>query len=173
MNKRVFSVKRLVLDGVLTAIALTIFVLELQIPDLIPIPGVKAGLANIVTVVAVFCLPMLDTFMILLSRILLGALVTGRIMACAYSLAGGACCLAVMLLLSRVLTKKQIFICSALGAVAHNLGQILMAYIITSTSAVFYYLPFLMASGILAGTFTGLAAQLAVNRLGSRFEDLR
>ena len=53
-----FSLKRLTLDAVLSAVALIIFVLESRIPNLAPVPGMKLGLANIVTVYAVFrCRP--------------------------------------------------------------------------------------------------------------------
>ena len=44
--------KRLAVLAMFTAIALTIFVAEAQIPPVVPIPGVKLGLANIVTLIA-------------------------------------------------------------------------------------------------------------------------
>ena len=48
--------KKLTVMAMLTAIALTIFMVEAQIPALIPVPGVKLGLSNIVTVFAVFAM---------------------------------------------------------------------------------------------------------------------
>ena len=159
------TVKRLTRSALLTAIALTIFLVELQIPSLAPIPGVKLGLANIVTVFAMFLLGPVDTFGILLCRILLGGLFSGRVMALAYSLAGGLLCYLVMLLLRRVVTVRQIWVCSVISAAAHNIGQIAVAILITGTPALIIYLPVLMVSGILAGLFTGLCAQFAVSRL--------
>ena len=84
--------------ALLTAVALTIFMVELQLPALAPIPGVKLGLANIITVYAMFVLGPRDTACILLVRILLGSIFSGQLMALFYSLAGGLLCYLVMLL---------------------------------------------------------------------------
>jgi heptaprenyl diphosphate synthase len=162
------ATNRLTRMAVLTAVALSIFIVELQLPSLAPIPGVKLGLANIVTVYAMFTLGPADTLCILVARILLGSFFAGQIMALLYSLAGGLLCYLVMLLLHRVLTVKQIWVCGVLGAVAHNLGQIAVAILLTSTPALLYYLPVLMVSGILSGAFTGLCAQFVANRLPRR-----
>jgi heptaprenyl diphosphate synthase len=159
------SVKRLTRMALLTAIALTIFVAEAQLPSVVPIPGVKLGLANIVTVWAVFLLGPGDAALILLARVLLGSMFTGQMMALMYSLAGGALCLAVMVPLHRVLTERQIWVCSAAGAVAHNAGQLLAAIAITRTPALVVYFPVLLASGVITGLFTGLCAQLLAGRL--------
>ncbi len=157
--------KRLTRMAILTAVALTIFIVELQLPNLTPIPGVKLGLANIITVYAMFALGGADTFCILIARILLGSIFSGQMMALFYSLAGGLLCYLVMLVMRRLFTPRQIWICSVLGAVAHNLGQMAAAVLITRTPALLYYLPVLMISGIIAGTFTGLCAQFVVNRM--------
>ncbi len=163
MKKRT---KRLTTDALFTSIALTIFMIEVQIPS-IGIPGVKLGLANIVTVTAAFLIGPWDAGAILLCRILLAGLFSGQVMALWYSLAGGALCWLTMLPLRKILTGKQIWVMSVVGAVAHNIGQITVAVLVTRTTAILYYLPVLMISGVLAGLFTGMAAQLAVNRLKS------
>ena len=157
--------KRLTQAALLTAIALTIFMVEAQLPALAPIPGMKLGLANIVTVYAMFLLGPADTLAILLCRIVLGSLFAGQLMSMLYSLGGGLSCYMVMLLLRNLLTKKQIWVCGIIGAIAHNIGQICVAIGITRTSALLYYLPLLMVSGILTGCFTGLCAQFLTNRM--------
>ena len=159
-----WTTKQLSLMALLTAIALAIHVAEAQIPAPIPVPGVKLGLANIVTVYAVFTMGPGPALMILVARILLGSLFSG-VMSLFYSLAGGLLCFAVMLLLRRVLSKKQIWIASIVGAVFHNIGQILVAIVVTGTPAIVSYLPILLLSGIAAGLFTGVAAQYLVNRM--------
>jgi heptaprenyl diphosphate synthase len=151
--------------AVLTAVALTIFVIELQIPTLVAVPGVKLGLANIITVYAMFTLGPADTLSILLVRIFLGSFFSGQMMSLIYSLSGGMLCYLVMLLLRKILSLKQIWVCSVLGSLAHNLGQITAAVLITKTPALVYYLPILMVSGVIAGTFTGLCAQFVTARL--------
>ncbi len=156
--------KRLTRMAMLTAIALTIFIVELQIPTPIPIPGVKLGLANIITVYAMFLLGPADTACILVVRILLGSIFSGRITALFYSLSGGFLCYLVMLVMRRVVTRRQIWVCSVVGAAAHNIGQIAAAVLITGTPALICYLPILLISGMIAGAFTGLCAQFVVNR---------
>lgn len=159
-----FSLRQLTYMAVLTAVALTIFVLESQLPAPFPIPGVKLGLANIVTVYAVFVLGPGPAAMILLARVLLGSLFAGG-MTIFYSLAGGLCCYLAMLVMRKLLTKRQIWVASVFGAMAHNIGQIAMAVAITRTPGVAAYLPVLLVSGILTGLFTGLCAQFLIHRL--------
>ncbi len=159
------TTKRLTRMAVLTAVSLTIFVIELQLPPLSPIPGVKLGLANIITVYAMFVLSPVDTLCILALRILLGSMFAGQMMSLLYSAAGGLLCYLTMLLLRKLFSQKQIWICSVFGAAAHNLGQIAAAILVTRTPALIYYLPVLMVSGILAGAFTGLCAQLVMSRI--------
>lgn len=163
-SKNKFAAKRLVFNALLTAIALVISLFEAQIPPLVPIPGVKLGLANIVTVYAMFALTPADTLAILLCRIVLGSVFSGRVISMFYSLAGGLLCFTVMLLLRRILTCKQIWVCSVICAVFHNIGQILVAIVFSGTPAIIGYLPFLVVSGIITGLFTGLIAQIIVNR---------
>ena len=157
--------RRLTRDAMLTATALIIFVFEAQLPPLTSIPGIKMGLANIITVYAVFALSPADAAGILLCRVLLGAAVAGNLSTLMYSAAGGAMCLISMLPLRRVLTARQIWAASVAGAAAHNLGQMAVAVAITRTPALLAQLPVLMVSGIVAGLFTGLCAQALINRL--------
>ncbi len=157
--------KRLTRMGLLTALALIIFTLEAQIPAPVPIPGVKLGLANIITVYAMFCLGPRDTLLILVCRIFLGSVFTGQMMAFAYSLSGGLLCYLVMLGMRHLVTEQQIWIASVIGAIAHNVGQIIAAILIAQTPGLIVYLPVLLLSGIIAGAFTGLCAQFTIKRL--------
>ncbi len=75
------------------------------------------------------------------------------------------CCYLIMLLLHKLLTEKQLWVCGAVGAIFHNLGQIGMSILITRTPALISYLPFLLVVGVPAGAFTGLAAQFMLARL--------
>ena len=116
--------------AMLTALALIIFIVELQIPAPFPIPGVKLGLANIITVYAIYHYRTKEVLGIVLVRILLGSLFSGNMMALLYSMAGGLLCLLGMVLLKSILSPKYIWICSVLGAVLHNVGQIGIACLI-------------------------------------------
>ena len=161
-GKRTARVTRLAL---LTAIALTIFMAEAQIPVAVPIPGVKLGLANIVTVYAVFVLGPGDALLVLTARVFLGAVFSGQMMTLFYSLGGGLLCWAVLALLRRLFTKEQLWLCSPVSAVFHNLGQLLVAAALMKTWAVLAYLPYLVIAGAASGLFTGLCAQFLIKRL--------
>ena len=151
--------------SLLTALALIIFTIEAQLPALAPIPGVKLGLANIITVYAMFALGPRDTLLILLCRIFLGSLFSGQMMTLFYSLSGGLLCYLVMLPMRKLVTEKQIWVCSVIGALAHNIGQIIAAIVIAGTPGLIVYLPILLISGAIAGLFTGLCAQFILYRL--------
>ena len=164
MPRRSDRAGRLTRMALLTAIALTIFMAEAQLPNPIPIPGVKLGLANIVTVYAMFVLGAGDALMILLTRVFLGSVFSGQ-MTLAYSLAGGLLCWLAMLLLRKLLTRRQIWVCSVIGGGCHNVGQLATAILIARTPALVLYLPYLLPAGMAAGLFTGLCAQFLVARL--------
>lgn len=150
--------------ALLTALALIIFIVELRIPNPIPIPGVKLGLANVITVYSLYHYRAKEVLLIVLVRIVLGSIFGGNMMAMLYSLAGGLLCLAGMLFLRRVISEKYIWLCSVFGVVLHNIGQITVAILITGTPAIIAYLPFLLVSGCAAGAFTGGCAQFVVRR---------
>ena len=159
------KIKRLTELALLSAVALIIFVIELRIPNPFLIPGVKLGLANIVTVYAVFRYQPSETALIVAVRLLLGAMFSGNPSALLYSAAGAICCLLGMLLLRHVLPEKQIWLCSVIGAMLHNLGQIMAAVCIMQSFSVIAYLPLLLVTGSLAGAFTGICAQLLLKRI--------
>ena len=156
--------KKLTRMALLTAIALTIFMIEAQIPALVPIPGVKLGLANIVTVFAVFTMGSKEGAMILAARIFLGAVFAGNFSTIFYSAAGGACAILVTIGLKQILTKNQLWVAGALGAVAHSIGQMAVAVAMTGTPGLLVYLPVMILCGVITGLFTGLCAQFLVKR---------
>lgn len=158
------NVKKLTQLAMLTGMALIIFVIELQIPNPFPIPGIKLGLANIITVYAVYRFRAGEVMMIVFCRIFLAAVFSGNMIALAYSFVGSVLCLTGMLLLRKVIDKNHIWIASVFGAVFHNIGQILIAVLVMGMG-ILVYLPFLLVSGCLAGAFTGGCAQLIVGRL--------
>ena len=88
--------KKLTLMSMLLALALVIFIIEAALPPLAPIPGIKLGLANIITLISLKWLGKKEAFMILILRIVLGAIFTGNIMSIIYSLSGGIMCFIVM-----------------------------------------------------------------------------
>lgn len=157
--------RRLTTMALLTAIALTIFMVEAQIPSPVPIPGIKLGLSNIITVYAVFALGPGAAGLILAVRIFLGSVFAGQMSAILYSGAGGLCAILTTILLRRVLKPNQLWAAGALGAIAHSCGQMAMAVVLTGTPGLVLYLPIMLVCSIITGLFTGLCAQFLLERL--------
>ena len=148
-----------------SCLSLIIYSVESLIPPLLPIPGIKLGLANIITLVVLVSCSYRDAFWVLLVRILLSAMLFGQAMSLLYSIAGGICCFLVMWLLHTLLGERFLFLTSAFGAIAHNLGQLFIAFLLTKVPGVLCYLPFLLISGALTGLFTGLCARFTLQKL--------
>ena len=153
------STRQLALCAVLTALALGLSTLENLFPVtlLIPLPGVKLGLANIVTVFALYQLGALPALAILTARCLLGSLFAGNASAMLFSLLGGLTAMLVMILLRRLRCLSIYGV--SIGA-GHNLGQMAAALITLGNTAVLGYLPFLLGISLLTGTLTGFVSSL-------------
>ena len=158
------KLKTLTRMGLLSALALIIFMVEAQIPVPVPVPGIKLGLANIITIFAVWILGSWQGAGVLAVRVFLGAIFSGNFGTIFYSAAGGALAILTAILLKKILKKNQLWVAGCLGAVAHSIGQIAMAILLTGTPSLLLYLPIMIACGIVTGLFTGLCAQLLVNR---------
>ena len=166
------NVKKMALLSMLAAIALTIFMVEAQIPPVVPLPGVKLGLANIVTVFTVFVLGAKEGAAVLFVRIFLGAVFAGNFSTIFYSGAGGACAIGMTILMRRVLKPNQLWVAGCLGAIAHSVGQMCAAVLLSGTPGLVVYLPVMIAISIVTGLFTGLCAQFLVNRGGRTWKTI-
>ena len=159
------KLKKLLTLALLTAVALILFVIENQIPAPVPVPGVKLGLGNVIVVTALFLYGPWEALAVLGGKVFLSALLTGNLGALAYSAAGGLLSWAGMCLLRPLLREKQLWAASVLGAMLHNLGQLLAAMAIAATPGLIAYLPVLLLSGMITGLFTGIAAQTVAGRI--------
>ena len=157
--------QKLTLMALLTAMALGIFMLEAQLPSLVPIPGVKLGLANIITLTAMLLLGRKEAGAVLAVRILMSAMFAGSPSTLLFSAAGGVLAYLVMCLTLRFFGDDQLWIVSALAGLAHNAGQLLACVLVVKTPGVLAYGPVLAASGVITGVFTGLAAQYLLKAL--------
>ncbi len=164
MARPVKGAGRIARLALFTAIALTIFMAEAQLP-VIPVPGVKLGLANIVTVYVMFVMGPWDALLVLSGRVFLGAVFSGQPMTLIYSAAGGLLSWCALCLLRKALTREHIWLASPAVAVFHNFGQLLAAAAVLRSWAVMAYLPYLVIAAVLAGLFTGVAAQTLIRRL--------
>ncbi|MPQ44283.1 Gx transporter family protein [Clostridium tarantellae] len=156
------NLKKLIRLSVLSAIALTIFMIELQIPPLVPIPGIKLGLANIITLIILALYGAKEASAVLFIRIFLGSMFSGQVVTFLYSLSGGILCLIVMSILIKLLGKSSIWFISIFGSISHNIGQITVAMIIFQTTSILYYLPILLISAVITGFFTGISSKFMI-----------
>ena len=149
---------RLPLCAILIALALALSYTERFIPlqMVIPLPGVKLGLANIVTLVALYLLGPRDAFAILIPRCVFGAVFGGGITGLLFSLTGG-----ILAMLTMILAQKipffSIYGVSILGAAAHNVGQILAAMLLMNSHYIGAYLSYLLIVALFTGVATGAA----------------
>ncbi|MCC8191699.1 MAG: Gx transporter family protein [Ruminococcus sp.] len=157
--------KRLCLAALFLALSIAIFVLESFIPP-IGIPGAKLGLSNIITLLALVYLGVRLSACILFLRILITALFCGTVVSFVFSLLGGVFAFIIMSVMIKLLPNKLIWATSVMGAVFHNIGQLLAATIMINNISVWYYLPVLTITALATGVFTGIAAQVTDNRLG-------
>lgn len=166
------KVQKLVYLSLLCAIALVIYIIELQIPPLAPIPGLKLGLANMVSLTVLILYGPKEALTVLLLRIFLGSMITGRVSSLFFSLAGGLLSNLGMIVLYQYARKYiNIWLISIIGAILHIFGQLAIAAFITQTPGIFFYAPFLLITSIITGYFIGLGATFICKhfkRLSSR-----
>ncbi len=156
--------KKAAFYGLFLALALVAGYVERLIPFNPGVPGVKMGLANIVTMVLLYCVGWRAALVVSAARILLGGILFGSGFAMVYSAAGAGLSILAMILLK----KTGLFGCTGVslaGGVAHNLGQILVAMAVLETRSLIWYLPVLVLSGTLAGLMVGFLSGWLTLRL--------
>ncbi|MEG1945578.1 MAG: Gx transporter family protein [Lachnospiraceae bacterium] len=150
--------------GMLVALAFVFSYIEFVLPIHVGIPGIKIGLANLVVLVALYTIGTGQACMLSLVRIVLVGFTFGNLAGMLYSLGGGMLSLVVMLLGKK--TKLfSITGVSVLGAVSHNIGQIMVAILVVETKSLLYYLPVLFISGVFTGILIGILGGIMVKRL--------
>lgn len=150
--------------GIFVALAMIFSYVEVLIPFSIGIPGVKLGIANLVVVVGLFLFQKREVFVISMIRILLMGLMFGNGASLLYSFAGGILSFLIMILAIKV-TKLSIVGISILGAVFHNVGQILAAAFILDNIRITFYFPVLLIAGLITGMLIGIGSNQILKRI--------
>lgn len=156
--------KHLIYMSLLVAMALALHLVERSIPVPFMTPGAKLGLANLVTVIALYTLDKKsDVAKIIATRIILSAIFGGSVSGLMYGSVGALFSFIIMLVIKEGLKEKVSIIgVSAAGAVFHNIGQLLVAALIVQNIGVMLYLPVLSLAGIVTGIFVGMTANYTV-----------
>ncbi len=158
--------KRYAVIIILVTNAILISLLESFIPIPIPVPGIKLGLANIITLIAIVFLRPRDVLLVVTIRCLVAALLTRGIMMLAFSLTGGILSALVMILLYKKLSRYfSIKGISVVGAIVHNTTQITVASFLLAETVIMLYLPILLISAVITGFITGTIGQIAISEI--------
>lgn len=152
--------------GVFIALALIFSYIESLIPImvLIPIPGIKLGLPNLIVLIALYKMGTKEAYVLSVARVILAGFLFGNMFSIIYSLAGGLLSLTVMVLLKK-LEHFSILGISTAGGVMHNVGQILVAIVALESVSIAYYLPVLLISGVITGVVIGVITNEMLKRL--------
>lgn len=146
------------------AISVVLSIIETAISGMIfLIPGVKLGLANVITLIVLMTLGERDAFLVVIVRLLIVALTYSGLFSNSFwiSISGGMLAILVMILIKK--TKLSIFSISVFGSLMHMVGQIAAAIVVSNTQALIYMLPYMMALSVPTGLVTGYLAKRIIS----------
>lgn len=162
-------IKRITLLALFTSVALLLSYVEMLIGPLFTgVPGIKMGLPNIAIILVLYRIGTKEAIAVSFIRIVISSVLFGNITMFWYSVAGAALSLAVMILLKRIDSFSSLGV-SVAGALAHNIGQILVAMLLMQTTQIGYYMIVLSITGTVSGIFVGLLGGFVIKRI-SKFE---
>lgn len=160
------KIKHMVILAMMTAIAIILHYIESMFPLPVPVPGIKLGLSNVVSLITLFLFGPVSAIMVLVLRILMTSFLYAGLSSAIFSLSGGILSLLMMILIWKLRNKGFTIVgASVAGGIFHNIGQILAASLVLGTFTVFSYLPVLIISGMITGVATGILAGILVPRL--------
>lgn len=165
------KLRKMIYISLLISMSLVLHLFENMIPVPFITPGAKLGLANIITVITLYTLGSKEAFLVLVLRILLSVMFGGSISRLIYSLSGGILSYLFMVFIKSIGKDKiSIVGVSCVGAVFHNIGQLIAAALIVNTMGVMLYLPIMSIAGIGTGIFVGITGNFAVIHLKKIFK---
>jgi heptaprenyl diphosphate synthase len=156
--------QKLVFIGMLVSMALVLSYVERNIPFNFTFPGVKLGLANIITLTSLYFLAFTEALFLVFIRVVMSAIFTGSIMSLWYSLSGGLLSLFVMYILIKIFKNKVSTTgVSVAGALFHNIGQLIVVFIVTENiTVVFSFFPILAVSAVITGLLIGFVVKYLI-----------
>lgn len=167
--------QKMIYISLLSAQAVILGLLERSIPFPFAFaPGAKLGIANLITIVAIFTLPLKDSFKVVLMRLVMTTLLGGTLSTFMYSAIGAILSFLGMLFVKNTgRSKVSVIGISATGGILHNLGQLVVASVIAQTWTVLLYLPVLSFMGILSGIAIGIASNYLLEHVSTirRFKE--
>jgi len=174
-SKSGYDLKRVIIISIFGAITVVLGLIEAMIPLQSAIPGAKLGLGNIMILTCLYYLNARDALTLIALKTVLTALLLGTFSSFLFSLSGSLLSFIFMYGLLRIGRDRfSLIAISVVGGITHNIGQLGAATVVLGTSKIFYYLPFLMVTGVVTGIFVGFAARYLITRLSNlpQFEEL-
>lgn len=163
-RRQKFMESDVALYGMLISVAAVMSYVESLIPLRLPAPGMKIGLANIVTVWVLYSMGIKPAAIISVLRVLLVGFLFGNLYSIIFSLAGAAASMGVMYALRKI-KRFSIIGVSIAGGVTHNLAQTAVAMIVLENARIAYYLPALIIGGVAAGIAIGILGGLLYKKI--------
>ncbi len=158
--------KKTAMLGMLLAFALILGYVESLLPLPFGIPGMKLGLPNLSVLLTLYLFGGREALAVNLTRVMLSGFLFGNFSTVLYSLSGALFSFLIMSIGKRI-KGLSITGVSVAGGCAHNLAQVMVAVLVTSTGQILYYLPPLIACGSLTGFGLGLTARGVLGHLPS------
>ena len=158
--------KKMVFLGLMVGYSLILYILETYIPNpfIVFFPGAKLGLTNIITLVSLLIFGFKETFIIVTVRVILSSIFAGPMSYLLFSIGGAYLSLIVMFLVNKIKGFSVIGV-SIAGAIAHNMGQVLVASILVENFLMITYLPFMLATSLVTGLFVGIVSQFCYSKM--------
>ena len=158
--------KKMVFLGLMVGYSLILYILETYIPNpfIVYFPGAKLGLTNIITLVSLLIFGFKETFIIVTVRVILSSIFAGPMSYLLFSIGGAYLSLIVMFLVNKIKGFSVIGV-SIAGAIAHNMGQLLVASILVENFLMITYLPFMLATSLVTGLFVGIVSQFCYSKM--------
>mgnify|MGYP000395715465 CR=1 FL=1 len=158
--------KKMVFLGLMVGYSLVLYILETYIPNpfMVFFPGAKLGLTNIVTLIALLIFGLKETFIIVTVRVILSSIFAGPMTYLLFSIGGAYLSLILMYIVSKIKGLSIIGV-SIVGAIGHNIGQLLVASVLMENLLVITYLPFMLATSLVTGLFVGIVSQFCYSKM--------
>lgn len=143
--------------AILLTLSLILSYIDGLLSAAVPLPGIKLGLANIGILLLVFVSRYKSAVVLSLLRVILASLLFSGFSGFAMSISGAVLSFGIVLLCKKT-GILGIVGSSALGGMFHNIGQLAAAILLSGTVQILYYLPLLLAFGLICGFLTGVSA---------------
>ena len=168
--------KKITFLGLMVGYSLILYILETYIPNplIVFFPGAKLGLTNIITLISLLIFGLKETFIIVTVRVVLSSIFTGPMSYLLFSIGGAYLSLILMYIATKIKGFSIIGV-SIIGAIGHNLGQLLVASMIVENLLVVTYLPFMLVTSLATGFFVGLVSKFCypmMVKVGGSFIDM-